>query len=75
MPKVRKQHQGNIVLLRMNSEVTNAIGTELVNDLSIALEEIRKEAAGFVLSETGFAGLNRPLAKVGIAPLILLHKS
>lgn len=63
MSKVIKEDRGNIALLRMNSGVTNAIGTELVNDLCAALQEIRKEAAGMVLAggEKFFSmGLNLP---------------
>ncbi|MGE0087396.1 MAG: enoyl-CoA hydratase/isomerase family protein [Desulfococcaceae bacterium] len=63
MSKVIREHLGNIALLRMNSGVTNAIGTDLVNDLCAALHEIRKESAGMVLAggEKFFSmGLNLP---------------
>ncbi len=63
MSKVIKEYRGNVALLRMNNGVTNAIGTELVNDLCAALQEIRKDAAGMVLAggEKFFSmGLNLP---------------
>jgi enoyl-CoA hydratase/carnithine racemase len=49
MSKVMTERQGELAVLTLNNGVTNAIGPELVNDLSIAIDEIRDDARGMLL--------------------------
>jgi enoyl-CoA hydratase/carnithine racemase len=49
MSKILVEHQGNIAVLTLNNGVTNAIGPDLVNELSENLHQIRNEAGGIVL--------------------------
>jgi enoyl-CoA hydratase/carnithine racemase len=50
MPKAVLEDHGPIALLRLNNGVTNAIGAEVVQDLSIALNAIREGFRGLVLA-------------------------
>jgi len=50
MAKVVLEDHGKIAVLRLTNGVTNAIGAEVVRDLSTALSAIRKRSRGLVLA-------------------------
>jgi len=63
MSKVSIEKHDNVALLRLDNGVTNAVGSDLVDDLSRALAEIKDEVNGMVLAggEKFFSiGLNLP---------------
>jgi len=49
MSKVITEHQGEIAVLTLHNGVTNAIGPELVDELSKAVREIGNDARGLLL--------------------------
>lgn len=49
MSTIMTERQGEIAVITMNNGITNAIGPGLVNDLTIAIKEIRTEARGMLL--------------------------
>ncbi len=63
MSTVSIEKHENVALLRLDNGVTNAVGSDLVDDLSSALAEIKDEVNGMVLAggEKFFSiGLNLP---------------
>lgn len=50
MPMVELEDQGMVAVLRLANGVTNAIGAELVNELSVAINEMMNHYHGFVLA-------------------------
>ncbi|MBT7888644.1 MAG: enoyl-CoA hydratase/isomerase family protein [Deltaproteobacteria bacterium] len=63
MGTVKIEKKGNVAILTLTNGVTNAVSSDLVNDLSGALSEIRDDANGMVLTggDKFFSiGLNLP---------------
>lgn len=63
MSSVKTEEKGNVAILTLANGVTNAVGSDLVDDLSKALSEIKEGANGLVLTggEKFFSmGLNLP---------------
>ena len=50
MPKITVTMQGETAVLRLENGVTNAISSDLVNDLSASLEHVRGSAKGLILT-------------------------
>jgi len=50
MPEVGLEDRGNVAIVRLCHQTTNAIGPRLVEDLSAALDDIRKGFKGVVLA-------------------------
>lgn len=50
MSEVKLEHRGNVAVLRLSHETTNAIGPGLVEDMSRALDDIRTGFKGVVLA-------------------------
>ena len=50
MSKVITENRGNIAILKLNNEITNAICPDLVNDFSKAFNEIKNDFEGMVLA-------------------------
>ena len=50
MSKITVTMQGEIAVLRLENGVTNAISSDLVNDLSASLEQVRGSAKGLILA-------------------------
>jgi len=50
MENVKIEAHGSVAILRLNNGVTNAISSELVSDLSVALGQIKSEFKGMVLA-------------------------
>jgi enoyl-CoA hydratase/carnithine racemase len=63
MTQVVLEDQGDVAILRLTHGVTNAIGVELVDTLSLAIEEVKSRFSGLILAgNTKFfsIGLNLP---------------
>lgn len=50
MEKVKIEKHGNVALLRLDNQVSNALSTTLVEDLSAAIKQIRGKYRGMVLA-------------------------
>jgi enoyl-CoA hydratase/carnithine racemase len=50
MSKVKIESHADVAVLRLNNGVTNAIGPELVDDLTAALHQIKEEFKGLILA-------------------------
>jgi len=50
MDKVKIEEHGNVAVLRLNDKVSNAISTTMVENLSISVNQIKREFRGLVLA-------------------------
>jgi enoyl-CoA hydratase/carnithine racemase len=50
MEKVKIEEHGNVAILRLNDKVSNAISTTMVENLSISVNQIKREFRGLVLA-------------------------
>ena len=50
MTQVVLEDQGDVAILRLTNGVTNAIGAELVDTLSLAIEEVKSRFSGLILA-------------------------
>ena len=50
MSKAIVEAQGDVAVIRMKNGVTNAVNPELIEDLTIALETVKKDFRGMVLA-------------------------